>query len=376
MNEHPIDQVDPSDEAILASVRRHMSGVETLLPPPRAWNETGVPFRSPVRTAVRSSFGLPGLASVLVVIAVVVVGLGYGLVGRPSASKALSIGRVPSGPVTTITYKLVPRNGGEPAAAELETTVRTLALRLGVIFATELVADPSGALVPDLSRAVGYSVTGEPPDLVVVRFETEYRLDTGFFVWDAAAIRTWLGGTGEIEFVDLPPAVYGTGGAPGPKPLPQVGAAVDPTLPAILTGADIASFSGGVSSDYVNPDVVTTRFDFTGSGAEAMASYSEGNTGHYLAVTLNGRVLCTIVMAGQGRFGTLQTTAISLEDFAIVGWLFQVGMPPLPIPLSEIEFATATAPPGWVAPTPPATRILSPTPVPPTPPLSSEKPTN
>jgi hypothetical protein len=93
-----------------------------------------------------------------------------------------------------------------------------------------------------------------------------------------------------------------------------------------------------------------------------MADYSQANTGHYLALTLDGVVAGTTVMAGQGRYGTLQMTTVPLQQVMLLAWLFEEGNAPLPVPLTEVAFATV-APPGWVAPTGPQatpTPILAP----------------
>ncbi len=286
---------------------------------------------------------------------------------------SLTIGKTTSGPLSIITYRLVPRSGGEPTSAELERTATMLAYRLASIFPTLSWPDASGSPMPDLTQAQGFSVTVAAPDRVVVRFESDFRVDDALsFVWDASSIRKWLGRTGSLEFVELPPGVYGTGGSPGPKPLPTAGAAIDPSLAPLLTRSDIASLSGGFSS----ASGPLLRCDFTEAGAATMAHYSDTSTGHYLALTLDGIVLGTTEMAGQDRFGTLQMTSVSEDDLVVLGWLLEAGNSPLPVPLVEVSFST-TAPSGSTAPrsprglptpiplqTPiaPPTPILSPTP--------------
>ncbi|MGD0122654.1 MAG: LysM peptidoglycan-binding domain-containing protein [Candidatus Limnocylindrales bacterium] len=368
MNENAMNKLDPSDEEILSGVRRRLSSVETLVPRQGPWDAAMTPAGRPVRTVVRPGIGFAGLAPLVVVAALVVVAVGYGLSSRSSSPAALSIGKTPSGPAYVITYRLVPPNGGLPSTADLEQTVRMLALRLASIFPVAVLpaSSPaaSGPLMPDLSQAEGYSVTAQVPDEIVVRYESDYRMDEGSFVWDADTIRASLGMTGRIELVDLPAAVYGTSGTPGPRDVPQIGAAIDPTLPALLSRSDL-TMGYGISSDFVNPDVITLRFDFTDAGARTMADYSQANTGHYLALTLDGVVAGTTVMAGQGRYGTLQMTTVPLRQVMLLAWLFEEGNAPLPVPLTEVAFASV-APPGWVAPTGPQatpTPILPPTPV-------------
>lgn len=368
MNENAITKLDPSDEEILSGVRRKISGVETLVPGPRPWDAETTHVGRPVQTVVRPGIGFAGLAPLVVVAALVVVAIGYGLSSRSSSPAALSIGKTPTGPAYVITYRLVPPNGGLPSTAALEQTVRMLGLRLAAMFPTPLapVSSPgaSGPVMPDLSRAEGFSVTALAPDEIVVRFASDYRMDEGSFVWDANTIRASLGMTGRIELVDLPVAVYGTNGAPGPREVPRVGDGIDPTLPALLDCAGV-SMGYGISSDFVNPDIITLRFDFTDARARTMADYSQANTDHYMALTLDRVVAGTTVMAGQGRYGTLQITTVPLKQVMLLAWLLEEGNAPLPVPLTEIAFASV-APPGWVAPTGPQTTptpILAPTPV-------------
>jgi hypothetical protein len=281
-----------------------------------------------------------------------------------ASTSPLSIGKTPTGvPVTAIEYQLVPQDGSQPTRAELGETVRMLAYRMTLFFPTYSYPNASGQVLPDLNGVAGFSVTGVLPDRVIVRYRAEVTA-AGPDEIDAASIRVWLGRTGRLALVDLPPAIYGTVGVPGPDPLPSRGQTVDP-LPAIVTAADIASY-GGSSGD--NPDAANLRLDFNDEGSARMASYSSANTGHYLALTLDGVVLATTEMAGQGRFGTLQMT-ITTKDSQGLAWLNLDGNSPLPVPLVERSYATSMAPgspaPGdpTFAPYPPAPPTAVPVPV-------------
>ena len=72
MNMNAIGPNGPSDDELLAGVRRRMAAVEPLVPLPGAWTEVGVGFGTPVRVGVRSRIGFAGLAP-LVLVAVLVV---------------------------------------------------------------------------------------------------------------------------------------------------------------------------------------------------------------------------------------------------------------------------------------------------------------
>ena len=59
---------------------------------------------------------------------------------------------------------------------------------------------------------------------------------------DPDEIRKLVGTTGRLDFVDLPAATYGTGGATpttGTQAVPQQGEAIDPTLPVLFSGDQI-----------------------------------------------------------------------------------------------------------------------------------------
>ncbi len=179
---------------------------------------------------------------------------------------------------------------------------------------------------------------------------------------DVAAIRAWLPRAGRVSLIDLTMLGYGRVGVTGERPLPTRGDPVDPSAP-VITGSDVASF--GVASDGL---VGTVRMDFTQSGSEKMASYSNASAGHYVALTLDGIVLATTAMDGQGRYGTLQMT-VSVDDVAGLNWLGEDGNSPLPEPLAERSYSTAVSPasPAPSGPTVAPTPRLDPTPVPATP---------
>jgi len=82
MNENAMNKLDPSDEEILSGVRRRLSSVETLVPRQGPWDAAMTPAGRPVRTVVRPGIGFAGLAPLVVVAALVVVAVGYGLSSR------------------------------------------------------------------------------------------------------------------------------------------------------------------------------------------------------------------------------------------------------------------------------------------------------
>ncbi|MFM8997257.1 MAG: preprotein translocase subunit SecD [Candidatus Limnocylindrus sp.] len=113
-------------------------------------------------------------------------------------------------------------------------------------------------------------------------------------VSDPDAIRALLGTTGRLDFVPLPPEVYGsvdiaTGQAtPGTKPVPGQGAPLDDaTLTPLFSGDQIASSS--VGTDDVGQRVVA--FTLKPEGADLFATYTGANLGSYFAIVIDGTVV-------------------------------------------------------------------------------------
>lgn len=279
-----------------------------------------------------------------------------------ASTSPLIIGKTPTGgPVTAIEYQLVPPGGRAPTQVELEQTVRMLAYRMTTFFPTDSYPNASGQVLPDLSAIDGFSVTGALPDRVIVRYQAVFAASpAGSGAMDAASIRAWLGRTGHLALVDLPPVIFGTVGVPGQQPVPGAGTAIDPKLPSLIAAADIALYDGGDQ---------LLRMNFTEAGWAKMASYAEASTGNYLALTLDGIVLGTTEMTnGQGLYGAIQIP-IANEDSVGMTWLNLDGNSPLPVPLVERGYSTVASPGSavpsgpTVAPWPPA----APTPIIPTP---------
>ena len=105
MNTNAIGPNGPSDDELLAGVRRRMAAVEPLVPLPGTWHSAGVPVGSPVRVGIRSRIGFAGLAPLVLVAVLVVAAVGFGM-GSKTWGGA---GSDPS--MATLTYKLVAVNG-------------------------------------------------------------------------------------------------------------------------------------------------------------------------------------------------------------------------------------------------------------------------
>jgi protein-export membrane protein SecD len=328
MNEHDVShhevvRAEPIDEQVLAGLRRHLAGVEPLLPVPPAWqpqrvegsmSESPVPVR--VRVGPARTFGLGGLA--LLGVAAVVAALAFGPLmqrgpaggGAATASPSASPTSAPS--VTTIVYQLVPPSGQEVTAADLQATVTILENRLASAGVSES------------------SVTAVPPDQVKVVIQGAA---------DVAAMRALLGKTGKLEFVLLPPDQYGTLESPGPKAVPSEGAAIDPALPVQFSGdqLDPAGINAGFAAD-TNAWVV--YFAFKEEYATAFETWTGQHVDQYFAIVLDGKIvsapyIMSAITGGKGQISG-DFTESSARQLATV---LQHGQ--LPWPLREVSVETS-----------------------------------
>ncbi|HEX7613077.1 MAG TPA: thioredoxin domain-containing protein [Candidatus Limnocylindrales bacterium] len=317
MNTNAIGPNSPSDDELLATVRRRMASVEPLVPQPPAWR-MGERGTAPVRARVRTRFSFGGLAPLILVIALVATAVGLA-VGSRWASPASN---GPSDGIATLTYQLTTPDGGLPSAADLDETVRVLSNRLrscfpvaaAPVFVTAPVFDasasplaPSSGAGASLSVAPldpGFSVTPQPPDRIIVRLQAGSRMISGDSnIWDYESIKALLGKTGKMELVDLPADVYGTKDVAGMKPVPSPFATIDPALHAIVSDSEIdrSQLTTTVGSDPTAGLVL----GFTAAGLQAITDYSAGNVGHYLAVVIDGVVYETITVADPASSGPL-----------------------------------------------------------------------
>jgi protein-export membrane protein SecD len=224
-----------------------------------------------------------------------------------------------TGPRTTITYELVPPTGQQVTSADLDATVETLRQRL-------------------LAAGVGSPVvTVVAPDRVRVELPGAV---------DVTAIGPLLSATGKLEFVWLPPDVYGTVDSAGTRPVPQDGAAIDPSLPAQFTGADLdrtrisAEQSPGTGAWVVS-------FAFEDQAAGEFEIWSGQHVNEYFAIVLDGKVVSapyikSAITGGQGEISG-SFTEQSAKDLATV---LKTGQLPLPLQQIAIEGPGQTSAPA------------------------------
>jgi protein-disulfide isomerase len=297
------------DEAILEGLRRHMAGVEGLIPEAPVLDASfaaATPIRSGV--VVRSRVGWTGFASLALVAAIVVVAVGAGLAGRasggPGAAPSSGTGSV------AITYSLVLPSGAQVTKADLDATKAVLESRL--------------ASVGISSAQVKLTTDGQSwLNSVWVYAEG---------LADPAPIRR-LAQTGRVEFVLLPPETYGTSTAPGTKPVPNVGDAIDPTLPAQFTSADIDPSQAAAELDS-GTGMWAVAFGFNDASIASFAAWSGQHVGDYFALVLDGKAVTVPffvapITDGKGKISGFPSADSAKELAAII----RSG--PLPYPLAE-----------------------------------------
>jgi protein-export membrane protein SecD len=305
-----------SDDEILNGVRRRLAGAEPLIPQAPA---LGPAFTESAqvrpRVVVRSRLGLGSFAPMVLVAALVVVAVGVGVGsqafkgsgsgGAPSAgapSAASSSAALPNNQGFGLSYQLVHPAGTQVTPAELDATKAVLIKRAESLGPTS------------------YSVNEAPPDGITVWLEG---------VADTAEVRTLIGQTGHLEFVLLPPETYGTADAPGQKPVPSKGDAIDSSLPVQFTGADLdlGAISAAVDTS-MSAETWVVNFAFKEAAATAFETWSGQHINEYFAIVLDGKVLSvpyikSTIVGGKGEISG-NFTAQSAADLATIlqsGWL-------------------------------------------------------
>lgn len=322
-NNNKTHDFEPSDEQILAGIRRRLSGVEPLLPVPHAWQlrgvgRTGQVPRSRLSVHVRpaGAVGFGGVLAVLLITAVIGMSLAHQgpFYGAPAGAQASPSGGLPQ---SDYSFQLQARNGVQPTAADVTATVGILSSRASM-FEGDLVAVGVGP-----SDAVEINIGGPDPGSVI-----------------ATLIQT-----GHLDLVPLPRDTYGsvdtfTGAtAPGAKVLPAVGDTIDPSLPARFTGSDLDRSK--VAARYDNASAAwLVDFAFKGPVGTDFATWSGNNVGNYFAVVLDGKVLeapfiQSAITTGQASLGNF-----SSDEAKELAGILRSGE--LPFPLRQISSTTST----------------------------------
>jgi protein-disulfide isomerase len=312
MNTNDRDTHDSSDEAVLAGIHRRMSGVEALVPPPPAWRGDASSARQGApRLTVRSKIAFGGLVPLVLIVAVVTVAVGAGLAGRSRSGASGS-----PDPNSTLVYQLVAPSGQSVTDSDLDRTVSILQNRL---------------------QAAGLAATVEkmPRDEVVVGV-----IDTT----ELASIAATVEAMGKLEFVLLPPDLYGTAAGPGSVEIPASGATIDPALPAQFTGADLDLAQVSAAADPTTPGDWLVNFAFSGDAASRFETWSGQHVNDYFAIVLDGVVesapyIESKVVGGAGQISGSFTEA----DAERLASVIKNGQLPFPL-IRAITVPTVTTP--------------------------------
>ena len=143
---------------------------------------------------------------------------------------------------------------------------------------------------------------------------------------NSATVRAVLSATGQVAFVPLPPAEYGTGSGQGPleavvgKPLPS--------LEAPLFGGDqIADVR--VTADATGGPMLSIQL--ASEGARLVAAYSSAHVGEFFALLLDGRVVAApliLVAIPDGAFNvTLPADSLPMPVDALAAILASGPLP-------------------------------------------------
>jgi protein-disulfide isomerase len=313
MNTNDTRPIEPSDDEILAGVRRHMTDAEPLVPLTPAWwgAVAGADVARPraVRASVRPGVGFAGFAPFAMIAAVLVIVVGAGLGSRSFGWG----GGAPAAPGYTIVYRLTPDVAHPVTAATLDLTVQILERRINA-------ASVGGATVEKL-----------PPDELAVHLPLGSNVD---------GARVSLRVAGQLDFVLLPKATYGDVNSPGSTALPVVGTVMDAALMATaeFTGADIDPSSINTTEDPAVPGSWLVNFGFTGARAAEFAAWAGRHINEYFAIALDGQVIEVPYIKTPVVGGTVQIGGGAFNEAGakIVVTILQYGA--LPCPIQEVSF--------------------------------------
>jgi preprotein translocase subunit SecD len=194
----------------------------------------------------------------------------------------------------SILYQALPPNGQPPTSDQMETIRTIMENRVNTTGAVEAI------------------VTTQGNDRVLVEVPGAQ---------DPQTIADMVGKTGSLEFVALPPATYGTSTSTGTTADPAPGAAIDPQLPAMFTGADLDPSK--VRARYDATDGWVVDFGFKEPAATNFGTWSTNHVGEYFAIALDGTVQSAPFIKGAitGGTGTISGgnfTSTSAHDLATI----------------------------------------------------------
>lgn len=331
MNTKITNPVEPTDEEILAAVRRRMSGVEGLVPLPPAWDSAEPKISRAVRFSVSPKVGLAGLAP-LVLVAILVVVAGGGGFGSKSGLQGGGGGasHAPAGGGLTLVYRLVAGPGQQVTDADLDTTVTIILNRVG---STGLASPAVQKLPPD---EIQITIPGSP---------------------DPIQIEALVAASGKLEFVPLPPETYGkwdvSGAQPvsGAKSLPNAGDLIDSSLPVLVDGSGIDPTATKAIDDQVQ-HIWSVGIAFKSQAQAIFANWSTSHVGEYFSIVLDGKVIETPYVQEPVTYGPVTISGVFTESSAMsLATVLQYGALSFPLQLVSMSRVAAPSPSLITVPT-------------------------
>ena len=154
-------------------------------------------------------------------------------------------------------------------------------------------------------------------------------------ITDTAAIRKLVGTTGQLQFVPLLEADYGTGSNPGPQrategqPLPTT------NITPLFSGTEVQSATVGSNQQGQR----TVNFVLHENGKNLFADYTAKNVGSYFAIVLDGEVISAPVINERIPGGQVQISQDGIGGYPLAAaqslvTILRSGA--LPFPLQEI----------------------------------------
>ena len=205
-----------------------------------------------------------------------------------------------------VDYQVLPANGKTPTGSDLNTIVGIIDRRVNATGTTEPVIETKG------SNQISVQLPG---------------------VSDMQQVVKLVGSTGQLTFVPLPPATYGTSSAAGTKAVPADGDPIDPTLKPLFGGDQVASANATFDQTTNQRAVAFTLKD---PAKTIFAQWSSSHIGDFFAIVLDGTVVSapyikSAITDGSGQISG-SFTAAQMNDLVTV---LQYGA--LPFPLQEIS---------------------------------------
>lgn len=205
-----------------------------------------------------------------------------------------------------VDYQVVPVNGRTPTSSDLNTIVGIIDRRVNATGTTEPIIETKG------TNQVSVQLPGAS---------------------DVQSVVALVGSTGQLTFVPLPPATYGTSTAAGTKAVPADGDAIDPTLTPLFGGDQVASANATFDTTTNERAVAFTLKD---PAKTIFSQWSSSHIGDFFAIVLDGKVVSapyikSAITDGSGQISGSFTVA-QMNDLVTV---LQYGA--LPFPLQEIS---------------------------------------